>query len=82
MNKDTFSALPASKRCDLVFEEGQFIDTIPYYKYKANLYALNTFFVEVLCFHDSATVQRIEVATEDHLHKYLNRIDVSTIGQA
>jgi hypothetical protein len=79
MNKENFSSLPPKRRCDLLLEEGQFLDSVNWYRFKASLYAFNSFFVEVLCYQDSIEIQKIEVAREEHLVKYLNRIDVTPL---
>lgn len=79
MNKEIFAALPFKKRCDLVSAEGQFLDSVKYYRYKAHLYAVHSFFVEILCYQDSTDIETIEVANENNLVKYLNRIDVSDL---
>lgn len=79
MNKELFAALPFAKRCAMVSEEGQFLDSVKYYRYKAHLYALHSFFVEILCYQGSTDIEKIEVANEDNLVKFLNRIDVSDL---
>jgi hypothetical protein len=80
MNKEMFASLPPRKRCDLLWEEGQFLSSVNWYRFKASLYALNTFFVEVLCYQDSIEIEKVEVAREENLVKYLNRIDVSGLS--
>lgn len=79
MNKEIFAALSFQKRCDMVAEEGQFLDSVKYYRYKAHLYSLHSFFIEILCYQGSTDIEKIEVADEDKLVKYLNRIDVSAL---
>jgi hypothetical protein len=79
MNKEKFSSLLPKKRCDLVLEEGQFLDSVKWYRFKASLYAFNSFFVEVLCYQDSSEIVKVDVAREENLVKYLNRIDVSVL---
>ena len=81
MNKDTFSALPADKRCDLLWEEGQFLASVKYYRFKANLYALRSFFVEILCHQASNEIELIEVANEEKLAKYLNSINIDHLAE-
>lgn len=81
MNKDTFSALPSNKRCDLLWEEGQFLASVKYYRFKANLYALRSFFVEILCHPGSNEIELIEVASEDNLAKYLNSINIGHLTE-
>jgi hypothetical protein len=79
MDKEIFSSLPPKKRCDLLLEEGQFLDSVKWYRFEASLYAFNSFFVEVLCYQDSSQIEKIEVAREQTLAKYLNRVDVSML---
>jgi hypothetical protein len=79
MNKEIFSSLPPQKRCDLLWNEGQFLVSVGYYRFKASLYSLRSFFVEVLCYQDSTAIERIEVASEERLAKYLNQIDVNVL---
>jgi hypothetical protein len=82
MNRQIFTSLPINKRCDYVWDEGQFLDSVQYYRYKANLYAVRDFFVEVLCFPGSTEVEKIEIASEDTMIKFLNRINVENLLDA
>jgi hypothetical protein len=79
MDKDIFSTLPPRKRFELLLEKGVFLATVKYYKFKANLYALNSFFVEILCYQGSTEIERIEVASEAKLAKYMNRIKIESL---
>jgi hypothetical protein len=79
MDQQIFSSLPAKKRCDLLWEEGQYLASVKYYRFKASLYAFKSFFVEILCYPGSADVENIEIANDEKLLKYLNRIDVQTL---
>jgi hypothetical protein len=79
MNRQIFSSLPAQKRCDILWDEGQFLGSVKYYRFKANLYALNSFFVEVFCYQGSTEIIKIEVVDEANLVKYLNHIDVGSV---
>jgi hypothetical protein len=79
MTKESFASLPPHKRCDLLWDEGQFVESIKYYCFKANLYALHTFFVEVLFYQESTDIEKIEVANEESLIKYLNHIDIGKL---
>ena len=79
MDKDTFAALPLNKRCELLWEEGQFLASVQYYRFKANLYAMRSFFVEIFCFQGSTAIEKIEIASEDSLIKYLNKINVDNL---
>jgi hypothetical protein len=79
MDKQTFSALPFHKRCDLLLEKGRFLDSVNYYRFKAYLFCFDSFFVEVLRYQDSAVIEKVQVASEDNLVKFLNRIDVNDL---
>jgi hypothetical protein len=79
MTKEAFSSLPPQKRCDLLWDEGQFLVSVNYYRFKASLYAIRSFFVEVLCYQDSTEVERIEVVNEERFAKYLNQIDIEVL---
>lgn len=79
MNKEVFQALPNNKRCELVWEEGQFLTSIKHQNFKANLYALQSFFVEILCYTESTKIENVEIASEEKLAKYLNSIDITNL---
>ncbi len=79
MDIPTFLSLPHHKQCDLIWEEGQFIDSVVVHQVKANLYAVGNFFVEVLCLPQSTAVERIQVATDDVLSKYISHIDIAAL---
>jgi hypothetical protein len=81
MTKELFTSLPAHKRRDLLWDEGQFVETIKYYRFKANLYALHSFFVEVFFNYGSSDIEKIEVASEDTLIKYVDHIDIGHLNR-
>jgi hypothetical protein len=80
MTKELFTSLPAHKRCDLLWDEGQFVETIKYYHFKSNLYALYSFFVEVFFYDGSSDIEKIEVANEDTLIKYVDHLDIGHLS--
>jgi hypothetical protein len=79
MTREKFNTLTLEERCTALWYEGKFLDSVKYYRYKATLYSVGAFFVEVLCFQDSTEIETIEIVTQDSLTKYLNRIDVEAL---
>ena len=49
-----------------LFEEGTFITSIRYYKYKINLYLLDNFYVEVFVDHKKGQISKISLLDTGH----------------
>lgn len=49
-----------------LFEEGTFITSIRYYKYKINLYLLDNFYVEVFVDHKKGEISKISLLDTGH----------------
>lgn len=79
MDIRTFLSLPYHKQCELLWEEGQFVDSVVFNQFKANLYAVSNFFVEIICQPESTTVEKIQVATDEIPSKYLRAVDLSSL---
>jgi hypothetical protein len=79
MTKENFNILTLEERCRTLWYEGKYLDSVKYYRYKATLYSVGSFFVEVLCYQDSSEIERVEVAQDDTLVKFLNRIDIHSL---
>jgi hypothetical protein len=61
-----FNALPLKEKVKLLFQNGNFIVAIRYYRYKINLYLLNNFYVEVFYNHKQDMIERIELLPSFH----------------
>jgi hypothetical protein len=79
MTKEAFYTLTLEERCRALWYEGKYLDSVNYYRYKATLYSVGSFFVEVLCFQQSAEIESVDVASEDAMVKFLNRIDIHSL---
>ncbi len=61
-----FNALPLKEKISLLFQNGNFIVAIRYYRYKINLYLFNNFYVEVFYNHKKDMIERIELLPAFH----------------
>jgi hypothetical protein len=61
-----FSNSSLDEKIDTLYEQGTFITSIRYYRYKVNLYLLNNFYVEVFVNHKRAEVEKIHLLDMDH----------------
>lgn len=82
MTKEGFTTLSLEDKASALWDNGRFLESVSYYKYKANLYALDDFFVEVLCCQGSTSIEQIDVADEEKLSKFLSRIDLASLYTA
>ncbi|HCW06658.1 MAG TPA: hypothetical protein DGG95_04750 [Cytophagales bacterium] len=60
-----------------IWNNGCFLIAIDYYGYKISLYSLGTDFYEIFYNPRTNEIEKISLATEDDLKKYLNRISIS-----
>lgn len=63
----------------MLWDLGTFLETEVYYGYTVKLYALHSFFVEVYYTPVTQSIEKIEVAYEDDLKKYLGRIKINLL---
>lgn len=54
------------QKIDTLYEQGTFVTSIRYYRYKINLYLLNNFYVEVFVNHKRGEVERISLLDMGH----------------
>ncbi len=73
-----FNALPLKEKISLLFQDGNFIVAIRYYRYKINLYLFNNFYVEVFYNHKKDMIERIELLPVFHTRMkfYLDQIQL------
>lgn len=74
--KTPFEKLPLDDKAELVWEHGQYIDSIEYYGYKLNLYSMGTSFIEVFYSPSNNDVEKIQEVDKEGLNKYANRINI------
>jgi hypothetical protein len=79
MTREKFNTLTLEERCTILWYEGKYLDSLKYYGYKSTLYAVGSFFAEVLCQQGSAEIETINIADDEILTKYLNRIDIHSL---
>jgi hypothetical protein len=68
---DDFMNLPLEKKKQIVWTQGQFVDNMIYYGQRVNLYSINELFVEVFYNNELNDIDRITVATEYDIKKYI-----------
>lgn len=61
-----FSDSSLDQKIDTLYEQGTFITSIRYYRYKINLYLLNNFYVEVFVNHKRGEVEKISLLDMGH----------------
>lgn len=79
MTKEFFSSLSLPQQCDLLRDEGKVVSTVKYFRFQATLFSIQSVFVEVLCYQGSTDIEKVEIANDDKLVKYLNRIDLDKL---
>ena len=57
---------PLHRKISTLYEEGTFITSIRYYKYKVNLYLLDNFYVEVFVDHKRGEIEKIGLLDRSH----------------
>lgn len=74
-----FADLALDKKIKTLYEEGEFIMSIRYYKYKINLYMLDDDFFEVFINHKRALVEKIQPLDRSHsrIKFYTDQINLS-----
>jgi hypothetical protein len=76
MDEGNFNKLSLDDRVTLLWEKGQFVESISYYNYCLILYSLNREFVEL--FYDKSTqrILWISIANEHDMKKYLSNVQI------
>ena len=74
----SFSELSPAKKVKTIYEMGNFIVAIRYYKYKVNLYQLGDEFIEVFIDHKTSTIEKIMKLDTAHsrMHFYCDQIKI------
>ena len=76
MEEGKFNRLSLTERAHLVWEKGQFVDSVMYNNYCLMLYTINHQFVELYLDLSSQSIVWISLANEFDLEKYLDHIDI------
>ena len=66
MNWKQLAALPLEKKISALYEHAQFVMAIRYYRYKVNLYLLDSDYVEVFINHKQTLIERIALLDRSH----------------
>lgn len=74
MKAEEFLALSTNERAQIVWDQGRYLETAFYYGYTINLHSLNSMFVEVYYSSQSNCIEKVELANDQALKKYLNSI--------
>lgn len=74
MTVPDFVVLSLNDRAQILWDQGKYLETIEYYGYRVNLYALANFFVEVYYSPVTQSIDKIDVAYENDLKKYISMI--------
>ncbi len=56
-----FISLPINDKIKHLYNEGSFIVSIRYYRYKINLYLIDGFYVEVFYLHKEDYIEKVEL---------------------
>ena len=76
MDESKFNRLTTTERAHVVWEKGQFVDSVLYKNYCLMLYSVNRQFVELYLDLHSHSIVWISMANEHDLDKYLNQIHI------
>lgn len=76
MDETRFNRLTLTERAHLVWEKGQFVDSLKYRNYCLMLYSVNRQFVELYLDIHSQSIVWISLANEYDLEKYLRHIHI------
>jgi hypothetical protein len=60
-----------------IWDNGNHLISIKYYNYRISLYSVGKEFFEIFYNPESNTIEKINLATEDDLKKFLNRITIN-----
>jgi len=56
-----FISLPINDKIKHLYQQGSFIVSIRYYRYKINLYLIDGFYVEVFYLHKEDYIEKVEL---------------------
>jgi hypothetical protein len=76
MTINEYSSLSFDDRAAILWDLGMYLEDVDYYNQKVVLYSLFSFFVEVYYNVENNQIERLTVADEADLKKFLGRIDV------
>ncbi|HEV8512212.1 MAG TPA: hypothetical protein VGQ59_03015 [Cyclobacteriaceae bacterium] len=62
-----------------IWKYGTYLVTIEYYAHKVNLYTVDAEFYEIHYNNVDNEIEKINLATEDDLKKYLSRIELEKL---
>ena len=79
MEEGKFNRLSLDDRAKLLWERGDFVESITYYNYSLILYSLNRQFVELFYDRNSQAILWISLANEYDMKKYLNKIEIPVL---
>jgi hypothetical protein len=76
MTKDEFLALSIDDRGTIVWNNGEMLDTVVYNGFQVQLWSVNSFFVEVVYDPITVAIEKIQIADDELLKKFISDIDV------
>jgi hypothetical protein len=79
MDEGKFNRLTLDDRAKLLWEKGDFVESITYHNYCLILYSLNRQFVELFYDRSSQTILWISLANEYDMKKYLGKIEIPVL---
>ena len=62
-----------------IWDSGKYLISIKYYNYRISLYSVGKEFFEIFYDPESNAIEKINMANEDDLKKFLNRININSI---
>lgn len=74
MKISQFNNLTSTEKGWFIYKFGSFLVSVEYYCRRMNLYSMNDLFIELLQPIGRRQIERIQVANDNGLDKYLNRI--------
>jgi hypothetical protein len=79
MSIPDFVTLSIDERATILWDQGTYLETDVYYGRTVKLYALHSFFVEVYYSSVTQSIEKVEVAYEQDLKKYLGKIKIEKL---
>lgn len=61
-----YNRLSLEDRINKLYQEGTYVMSIRYYRYKINLYLLGNFYLEVFVNHKLASIEKITLLNTNH----------------
>jgi len=83
MKWDQLKGYPLEKRISVLYEQATFVMAIRYYRYKINLYLLDTEYLEVFVDHKNSSIDRISLLDTRHsrMKFYYDQIKLPLISE-